>query len=198
LGDGDEKKLDYEIGIESVDEILCSYCLLSPILEGLILISGILQHSKNSGISCAPEDYFHSVSKIFLVLMYCLIFLTDFVYAKMDDQSGFGELKAYVSTASTAPLDGYASENEIDTRLLVAIQNRKKGKSGGFQSMGLSSAVFKGVMRKGYKIPTPIQRKVCYFPSISTYYRLQTVYSTVFAFLFNEDHRRSQIFQGSP
>ena len=36
---------------------------------------------------------------------------------------------------------------------------KKKPKSGGFQSMGLSPAVYKSVMRKGYKVPTPIQRK---------------------------------------
>ena len=30
-------------------------------------------------------------------------------------------------------------------------------KSGGFQSLGLSKPVFKGVMRMGYKVPTPIQ-----------------------------------------
>lgn len=35
----------------------------------------------------------------------------------------------------------------------------RKGKSGGFQSMGLSFPVFKGVQHMGYKIPTPIQRK---------------------------------------
>ena len=46
-----------------------------------------------------------------------------------------------------------------DTRKLLTQHNRKKKKSGGFQSMGLSHAVFKGVSRKGYKIPTPIQRK---------------------------------------
>eukprot|EP00043_Microstomoeca_roanoka_P020535 m.250789 g.250789 ORF g.250789 m.250789 type:complete len:800 (-) comp17180_c0_seq3:142-2541(-) len=34
-----------------------------------------------------------------------------------------------------------------------------KNKSGGFQSMGLSWAVFRGIMDKGYKVPTPIQRK---------------------------------------
>ena len=28
-----------------------------------------------------------------------------------------------------------------------------------FQAMGLSQDVFKGVMKKGYKVPTPIQRK---------------------------------------
>ena len=37
--------------------------------------------------------------------------------------------------------------------------NRKKKKSGGFQSMGLSQEVWRGVMKKGYKVPTPIQRK---------------------------------------
>ena len=36
---------------------------------------------------------------------------------------------------------------------------KKKGKTGGFQSMDLSSAVYKSVMRKGYRIPTPIQRR---------------------------------------
>ncbi|XP_071476984.1 ATP-dependent RNA helicase DDX54-like [Diadema antillarum] len=56
-------------------------------------------------------------------------------------------------------IDGYTSDAEIDTRALVQQQNRKKKKSGGFQSMGLSHAVFKGIMKKGYKIPTPIQRK---------------------------------------
>jgi len=29
-----------------------------------------------------------------------------------------------------------------------------------FIVVGLSHAVFKGVMKKGYKVPTPIQRKV--------------------------------------
>lgn len=35
-----------------------------------------------------------------------------------------------------------------------------KKKTGGFQSMGLSELVLKGVIRRGYKVPTPIQRKV--------------------------------------
>lgn len=40
---------------------------------------------------------------------------------------------------------------------------KQKGKknSGGFQAMGLSFDVLKGITRRGYKIPTPIQRKVC-------------------------------------
>ncbi|KAK7174080.1 hypothetical protein R3I93_003799 [Phoxinus phoxinus] len=51
------------------------------------------------------------------------------------------------------------SDVEPDTRELVRAQNKKKKKSGGFQSMGLSYPVYKGIMKKGYKVPTPIQRK---------------------------------------
>ncbi|XP_037038329.1 ATP-dependent RNA helicase DDX54 [Bradysia coprophila] len=36
---------------------------------------------------------------------------------------------------------------------------RGKKNSGGFQAMGLSFDVLKGITRRGYKIPTPIQRK---------------------------------------
>lgn len=38
-------------------------------------------------------------------------------------------------------------------------KQKKKAKSGGFESLGLSSNVFKGIKRKGYRVPTPIQRK---------------------------------------
>lgn len=38
-------------------------------------------------------------------------------------------------------------------------KEKKTKKSGGFQSMGLSYSVLKGVSKKGYKVPTPIQRK---------------------------------------
>lgn len=45
-------------------------------------------------------------------------------------------------------------------RRLVQKANRKhKKRAGGFQAMGLSQAVFNGIARKGYKAPTPIQRK---------------------------------------
>ncbi|NXY25852.1 DDX54 helicase, partial [Atrichornis clamosus] len=50
------------------------------------------------------------------------------------------------------------ADAELDTQAMVRAQNQKK-KSGGFQSMGLSYPVFKGIMKKGYKVPTPIQRK---------------------------------------
>ncbi|XP_049644734.1 ATP-dependent RNA helicase DDX54 [Suncus etruscus] len=57
------------------------------------------------------------------------------------------------------PSSECTSDVEPDTREMVRAQNKKKKKSGGFQSMGLSYPVFKGIMKKGYKVPTPIQRK---------------------------------------
>ena len=36
---------------------------------------------------------------------------------------------------------------------------KRKAKGGGFQAMGLTPPVYRAVMRKGYKLPTPIQRK---------------------------------------
>eukprot|EP01104_Vermistella_antarctica_P017139 TRINITY_DN6026_c0_g1_i1.p1 TRINITY_DN6026_c0_g1~~TRINITY_DN6026_c0_g1_i1.p1 ORF type:complete len:881 (+),score=288.15 TRINITY_DN6026_c0_g1_i1:176-2818(+) len=39
----------------------------------------------------------------------------------------------------------------------------KKKKTGGFQSMSLSTATYKGVMKMGYRVPTPIQRKAMPF-----------------------------------
>lgn len=40
------------------------------------------------------------------------------------------------------------------------VQKKQKKGSGGFQSMGLSFHVLKGITKRGYKQPTPIQRKV--------------------------------------
>ncbi|NXK73606.1 DDX54 helicase, partial [Amazona guildingii] len=60
---------------------------------------------------------------------------------------------------STKEEDDAEADAEPDTRAMVRAQNQKKKKSGGFQSMGLSYPVFKGIMKKAYKVPTPIQRK---------------------------------------
>ncbi|VEL33908.1 unnamed protein product [Protopolystoma xenopodis] len=50
--------------------------------------------------------------------------------------------------------------SSFDFRQRIINKNRTNKKAGGFQSMGLSQTSLKGVLRKGYKIPTPIQRKV--------------------------------------
>ncbi|KAF7238441.1 ATP-dependent RNA helicase DDX54 [Varanus komodoensis] len=67
--------------------------------------------------------------------------------------------KNYEMPVSAFPASECASDVELDTHEMVRAQNKKKKKSGGFQSMGLSYPIFKGIMKKGYKIPTPIQRK---------------------------------------
>lgn len=43
------------------------------------------------------------------------------------------------------------------------VKKKSTKKSGGFQSMGLSFNLLKGITKRGYKIPTPIQRKVSFF-----------------------------------
>lgn len=58
---------------------------------------------------------------------------------------------------------GFADPKEIsDNEEENEINNIKKKickKSGGFQSMALSFPILKGILKRGYKIPTPIQRK---------------------------------------
>jgi len=38
-------------------------------------------------------------------------------------------------------------------------KGKKKAKSGGFESMGFCYPVYRGIKMKGYRVPTPIQRK---------------------------------------
>lgn len=61
----------------------------------------------------------------------------------MDSLPGFGE-----------PVNKDNTKNE------AKLVKKSSKKSGGFQSMGLSFNVLKGITRRGYKVPTPIQRKV--------------------------------------
>lgn len=52
-------------------------------------------------------------------------------------------------------IEGFAIENKENS----ANVRPKKKNSGGFRSFGLSFPVLKGLQKRGYKIPTPIQRK---------------------------------------
>ncbi|CAL1261172.1 unnamed protein product [Larinioides sclopetarius] len=45
------------------------------------------------------------------------------------------------------------------SQLIPRDNEKKKKKSGGFQSLDLSKNVLRAVLKKGYKVPTPIQRK---------------------------------------
>ncbi|KAI0241744.1 ATP-dependent RNA helicase DDX54 [Lamellibrachia satsuma] len=80
-----------------------------------------------------------------------------------DVADGNSEDASYLGMSAALADPGLDEEDEASekkyARTLIMEHNRKKKKSGGFQSMGLSSAVFNAVIRKGYKIPTPIQRK---------------------------------------
>ncbi|KAL6740170.1 hypothetical protein Aduo_013554 [Ancylostoma duodenale] len=52
-----------------------------------------------------------------------------------------------------------SDDEERDYSHLQSERNRKHKKAGGWQAMGLDHTVFKGIEKKGYRQPTPIQRK---------------------------------------
>lgn len=65
-------------------------------------------------------------------------------------------------------LNNYSPQEEDDLQgfSLGAEESQKNGATtkkstskGGFQAMGLSYPVYGGIMKRGYKVPTPIQRK---------------------------------------
>ena len=51
------------------------------------------------------------------------------------------------------------SGGALDDEDAQAGKGKKKAKSGGFESMGFSYPVYRGIKMKGYRVPTPIQRK---------------------------------------
>ncbi|XP_058060023.1 ATP-dependent RNA helicase DDX54 [Anopheles bellator] len=53
----------------------------------------------------------------------------------------------------------HTAEVDYDDDAVEGQGKKSKKKSGGFQAMGLSAPVLKGILKLGYKVPTPIQRK---------------------------------------
>lgn len=49
---------------------------------------------------------------------------------------------------------------EINDPTEEKVKKKSSKKGGGFQCMGLSFNVLKGITKRGYQQPTPIQRKV--------------------------------------
>jgi len=82
---------------------------------------------------------------------------SDFEVAIETNQQG-GRAFNKIDSAAEESKNNELEEN-LDTRDMVKKQNKKQKKSGGFQSMGLSYPIYKGITKKGYKVPTPIQRK---------------------------------------
>lgn len=83
-----------------------------------------------------------------------------------DFNSDSGSEQVSVKKSKTLPAVDLAGSDDEDEAFIVAAQaavNRKgdgKGKkSGAFQSMGLNTHLLKAITRKGFSVPTPIQRK---------------------------------------
>jgi superfamily II DNA/RNA helicase len=66
----------------------------------------------------------------------------------MEDEGLFAASPSAVEGFNTSAIAGMSK----------ASVGKSKKKSTGFQALGLNKQVFGGVMRLGYKIPTPIQR----------------------------------------
>ncbi|PKA55115.1 DEAD-box ATP-dependent RNA helicase 29 [Apostasia shenzhenica] len=73
--------------------------------------------------------------------------------AKRKDSRGGSGGKG--NEAEVEALMGVSSKGELKRKQ----KQMKKLKSGGFESLGLCPEVYRGVKRKGYRVPTPIQRK---------------------------------------
>ncbi|KAJ3031440.1 UNVERIFIED_CONTAM: ATP-dependent RNA helicase ddx54 [Siphonaria sp. JEL0065] len=71
-----------------------------------------------------------------------------------DDEDDQGDAEDDLDTDDE---DEDVASQKIAKSLQMA--NKKHKKSGGFQSMGLSYPIYSAIIQKGYKVPTPIQRK---------------------------------------
>ncbi|KAI9484793.1 P-loop containing nucleoside triphosphate hydrolase protein [Zychaea mexicana] len=112
-------------------------------------------------------------SKVIQAKIFFLLFST--ISVTMDDESEnydmFQSIKPSApsavpskSTKNIPAVDMSDSEDDVsEEEKFIASENmaanRKNKKSGGFQSMGLNQQIFKAILHKGYKVPTPIQRK---------------------------------------
>ncbi|KAK3390385.1 P-loop containing nucleoside triphosphate hydrolase protein [Podospora didyma] len=97
-------------------------------------------------------------------------------------RSGFGRIKQFKKTGNGDPAvpldfndllntgsdDGWeddgdeafiASKMRSSNRKTTNAQGKATKKGGGFQAMGLSANVMRAITKKGYQVPTPIQRK---------------------------------------
>lgn len=83
---------------------------------------------------------------------------------EFDDDAGPASLTAPTGFENTVAFPGAEDDEDDDANDGADGDDgprkpKGKGKTGGFQSMGLSPYIYRSVMRKGYRVPTPIQRK---------------------------------------
>lgn len=55
--------------------------------------------------------------------------------------------------------EAFIAATQAESNRKTAIAKTKTGKGGGFQTMGLNPHLLKAITRKGFTVPTPIQRK---------------------------------------
>ena len=81
--------------------------------------------------------------------------------AEAGEEYGDGEDDGFVKTKDKmrGPKERQRQLEEQDDENFIKSMKVKKNGSGGFQTMGLSKDLLKAVTKKGYKVPTPIQRK---------------------------------------
>ncbi|ORX88505.1 DEAD-domain-containing protein [Basidiobolus meristosporus CBS 931.73] len=89
---------------------------------------------------------------------------SDYEEVSQDDDSDVETpniASALVPTGGALLDDGFEDLDEEESFIAKQNQaaNKKRKKSGGFQSMGLSYPIYKAILHKGFKVPTPIQRK---------------------------------------
>ncbi|XP_065677758.1 ATP-dependent RNA helicase DDX54 isoform X1 [Hydra vulgaris] len=82
-------------------------------------------------------------------------------YSKKRDNSEEEEFEIAIEGNNTIKEKNLSPDfdDKLEVGDLAKEQRKKQKKTGGFQSMGFSYAIYKGIIRKGYKVPTPIQRK---------------------------------------
>lgn len=96
----------------------------------------------------------------YLFLQKPLVFYHNITYKSTRCPKGF---KNYLKNMDYLP--GFANlpskTVELNDGKAETVKKKNAKKSGGFQSMNISFNVIKGITKRGYKQPTPIQRKVC-------------------------------------
>ena len=77
-----------------------------------------------------------------------------------DRKARMGEVDAMFDNQSESDdADFIAEKQAASNRKASKLKGKKQKKGGGFQAMGLNAHLLKAITRKGFSVPTPIQRK---------------------------------------
>ena len=79
--------------------------------------------------------------------------------AQMLDTGRILDLEAEDQFEADGDADFIAAQQAASNRKASNVKGRSVKKGGGFQAMGLNANLLKAITRKGFSVPTPIQRK---------------------------------------